>query len=108
MRPSRVPARSGLGAGPSSACCSPPARRRACPDPIAPSGVTSVPTSPPAAGTVVIGLDGTAGRIVGFNPYSIADFSPASQAAASLVLPSAFVVAADGTVAPDHDVIDKA
>ena len=74
--------------------CTPPG----LPDPIAPSGVTSVPTSPPAAGTVVIGLDGTAGRIAGFNPYSIADFSPASQAAASLVLPSAFVVAADGTV----------
>ncbi len=84
--------------------CTPPG----LPDPITPSGVTSVPTSPPAAGTVVIGLDGTAGRIAGFNPYSIADFSPASQAAASLVLPSTFVVAADGTVVPDPDVIDKA
>ena len=84
--------------------CTPPG----LPDPITPSGVTSVPTSPPDAGTIVIGLDGTAGRIPGFNPYSIADFSPASQAAASLVLPSAFVVAADGTLVPDLDVIDKA
>ena len=84
--------------------CTPPG----LPGPITPSGVSSVPTSPPAAGTIVIGLDGTAGRIAGFNPYSIADFSPASQAAASLVLPSAFVVAADGTVVPDLDVIDKA
>ena len=78
------------------------------PDPITPSGVTSVPTSPSAAGTVVVGLDGTAGRIAGFNPYAIADFSPASQAAASLVLPSAYVVAADGSLVPDLDVIDKA
>ena len=84
--------------------CTPPG----LPDPIAPTGPTSVPTSPPAAGTVVIGLDGRAGQIAGFNPYSIADFSPASQAAASLVLPSAFVVAADGTLVPDLDVIDKA
>ena len=54
------------------------------------------------------GLDGSAGRITGFNPYAIADFSPASQATASLVLPSAFVVAPDGTVAADPDVIDAA
>jgi ABC-type transport system substrate-binding protein len=67
-----------------------------------------VPGSPPAAGTVVIGLDGSAGRIAGFNPYAIADFSPASQAAASLVLPSTFVVAADGAVVADPDVIDAA
>lgn len=84
--------------------CTPPG----LPDPIAPTGPVSVPSSPPAAGTVVIGLDGSAGRIAGFNPYSIADFSPAAQAAASLVLPSAFVVAADGTLVPDLDVIDKA
>ncbi len=91
-----------LGLGISA--CTPPG----LPEPIAPTGLTSVPSSPPAAGTVVIGLDGSAGRIAGFNPYSIADFSPASQAAASLVLPSAFVVAADGAVAADPDVIDAA
>src|SRR6478752_6456731 len=51
--------------------CTPPG----LPDPIAPTGLTSVPSSPPAAGTVVIGLDGSAGRIAGFNPYAIADFS---------------------------------
>jgi ABC-type transport system substrate-binding protein len=84
--------------------CTPPG----LPDPIVPSAATSVPTKPPAAGTVVIGLDGSAGPIAGFNPYSIADFSLASQAAASLVLPSVFVIAADGTPAPDIDVIDKA
>jgi ABC-type transport system substrate-binding protein len=90
----------GLGA----TACTPPG----LPDPIAPTGLASVPSSPPAAGTVVIGLDGSAGRIAGFNPYAIADFSLASQAAASLVLPSAFVVAADGEVTADPDVIDAA
>ena len=84
--------------------CTPPG----LPDPIAPTALSSVPGSPPAAGTVVIGLDGSAGRIAGFNPYVIADFSPASQAAASLVLPSTFVVAADGAVVADPDVIDAA
>ena len=84
--------------------CTPPG----LPDPITPTGLTSVPTSPPAAGTVVIGLDGRAGRLTGFNPYAIADFSPASQAAASLVLPSTFVVAADGSLTADPDVIDSA
>ena len=86
------------------AACTPPG----LPDPITPTGLTSVPTSPPAAGTVVIGLDGGAGRLTGFNPYAIADFSPASQAAASLVLPSTFVVAADGSLTADPDVIDSA
>jgi ABC-type transport system substrate-binding protein len=84
--------------------CTPPG----LPDPITPTGLTSVPTSPPAAGTVVIGLDGRAGRLTGFNPYAIADFSPAAQAAASLVLPSTFVVAADGSLTADPDVIDSA
>jgi ABC-type transport system substrate-binding protein len=84
--------------------CTPPG----LPEPIAPSGPTSLPSSPPPAGTVVIGLDGLAGRITGFNPYSIADFSLASQAATSLVLPSAFLVGADGRPAADPDVIDDA
>lgn len=84
--------------------CTPPG----LPEPITPSGVSSVPTSPPAAGTIVVGLDGSAGRIAGFNPYSIADFSLASQAAASLILPSTFVLAADGTLTPDLDVVDAA
>ena len=84
--------------------CTPPA----LPAPIAPTGLSSVPSTPPPAGTVIIGLDGLGGRITGFNPYAIADFSPASQAAASLVLPSAFVVADDGSLRSDPDVIDKA
>ena len=50
----------GLGA----TACTPPG----LPDPIAPTGLTSVPSSPPAAGTVVIGLDGSAGRIAGLQP----------------------------------------
>jgi ABC-type transport system substrate-binding protein len=82
--------------------CTPPN----LPAPITPTGATSVPSSPPAPGTLVVGLDGGAGPITGFNPYAIADYSPAAQAVASLVLPSTFVMAADGTVATDADVVD--
>ena len=82
--------------------CTPPN----LPAPIAPTGGTSVPNSPPAPGTLVVGLDGTAGPVTGFNPYAIADYSPTSQAVASLVLPSAFVTAPDGTISTDADVVD--
>jgi ABC-type transport system substrate-binding protein len=84
--------------------CTPPG----LPEPIAPTGAATAPMPPHAAGTVVVGLDGSAGRIAGFNPYSIADYSPAALAAASLVLPSAFVIAADGSTSADPDVIDAA
>ncbi|WP_395726324.1 ABC transporter family substrate-binding protein [Nakamurella sp.] len=82
--------------------CTPPN----LPAPIAPTGGTSVSSAPPAPGTLVVGLDGTSGPITGFNPYAVADYSPASQAVASLVLPSAFVMAADGSVGTDADVVD--
>ncbi len=82
--------------------CTPPN----LPPPMAPTGGTSVSSAPPAPGTLVVGLDGTSGPITGFNPYAVADYSPASQAVASLVLPSAFVMAADGTVGTDPDVVD--
>lgn len=82
--------------------CTPPN----LPAPIAPTGGTSVSSTPPAPGTLVVGLDGTAGSITGFNPYAIADYSPAAQAVASLVLPSAFVMAADGSIGTDADVVD--
>lgn len=85
-----------------AAGCTPPN----LPAPIAPTGGTSVSSAPPAPGTLVIGLDGTSGPITGFNPYAVADYSPASQAVDSLVLPSAFVMAADGTVGSDPDVVD--
>lgn len=84
--------------------CTPPG----LPPPITPSGPSQSAGAAPAAGTVVVGLDGSNGPIPGFNPYSIADFSPGSQATASLVLPSAFVVAGDGTLQPDTDVVDAA
>ena len=82
--------------------CTPPN----LPAPIAPTGNTSASSAPPAPGTLVVGLDGTSGPIAGFNPYAIADYSPAAQAVASMVLPSAFVMAADGTVGTDPDVVD--
>ena len=84
--------------------CTPPG----LPPPITPSGPPATPGAPPAAGTVIVGLDGSSGPIPGFNPYSIADFTPGSQAAASLVLPSTFVIAADGTQQLDTDVVDAA
>ena len=82
--------------------CTPPN----LPAPIAPTGGSSVSSTPPAPGTLVVGLDGTAGSITGFNPYAIADYSPAAQAVASLVLPSAFVMAPDGSIGTDADVVD--
>ena len=77
------------------AACTPPN----LPPPIAPSGASSVPSTPPGAGTIVVGMDGSSGPISGFNPHAIADFSRATQAVASLVLPSVFVVRPDGTTA---------
>jgi ABC-type transport system substrate-binding protein len=82
--------------------CTPPN----LPPPIAPTGETSVSRTPPAPGTLVVGLDGTAGPVSGFNPYAVADYSPTTQAVASLVLPSTFVMAADGSVSTDADVVD--
>ena len=84
--------------------CTPPG----LPEPIAPSGPSAVPGAPPPAGTVVVGLDGANGRIAGFNPYAVADASPAAQAVASLVLPSAFVMTSGGILSPDRDVVDAA
>ena len=84
--------------------CTPPN----LPAPIAPSGASSVPSTPPGAGTVVVGMDGSSGPISGFNPHAIADFSQATQAVASLVLPSVFVVQPDGSSIPDPDVVDSA
>ncbi len=84
--------------------CTPPG----LPEPIAPSGASSVPRNPPGAGTIVIGMDGSSGPINGFNPHAIADFSRATQAVASLVLPSTFVVQPDGSTATDPDLVDSA
>ncbi|HEY5116682.1 MAG TPA: ABC transporter family substrate-binding protein, partial [Nakamurella sp.] len=86
------------------AACTPPN----LPPPVAPSGASSVPSTPPGAGTVVVGMDGSSGPISGFNPHAIADFSQAAQAVASLVLPSVFVVQPDGSSIPDPDVVDSA
>ena len=84
--------------------CTPPG----LPEPIAPSGPSSTPGTPPAASTVVVGLTGRPGGLVGFNPYLVADYSPASTSIAQLVLPSAFVLQPDGDLAPDPDVVDAA
>ncbi|MBM9468286.1 ABC transporter family substrate-binding protein [Nakamurella leprariae] len=79
--------------------CTPPG----LPAPIPPSGEAAPTAVAPVPGSVVVGLEST---LPGFNPHLIADWSPATQAVAQLVLPWPMVTAADGTVAPDPEVLD--
>ncbi len=53
----------------------------------------------------MIGVDGI---VTGFNPHAIADFSPAARAVASLILPSATVVHADGSTWFDPAIVTAA
>ncbi|HZS22336.1 MAG TPA: ABC transporter family substrate-binding protein, partial [Pseudonocardiaceae bacterium] len=48
---------------------------------------TSLPVSPPLVPEVVLGVDQLVG---GFNPHTLADLTPLSEAVAGLLLPSAF------------------
>ena len=81
--------------------CTPPG----LPAPIAPASSSVVSSIPATEAAVTIGVDGS---VVGFNPHAIADYSPADQAVADLVLPSVSTVAADGSVQLNRDVVDKA
>ncbi|TKV61572.1 hypothetical protein FDO65_08405 [Nakamurella flava] len=76
------------------------------PAPIAPSGESSASARPPEPGTIVVGLDGPGVPVTGFNPYAIADWSPAAAAVAGLVLPSVFTIGRDGRAVIDVDVVD--
>ena len=82
------------------AACTPPG----LPPPLAPTQTSAPGPSPVADGSVVIGVDSA---VTGFNPHAIADYSTAGRAVSDLVLPSAVVMAANGTVAPDPDVVDS-
>lgn len=77
------------------------------PAPVAPSGDSSASARPPEPGTIVVGLDGPGVPVTGFNPYAVADWSPAAAAVAQLVLPSVFIIGRDGQAAVDTDVADS-
>ena len=81
--------------------CTPPG----LPAPIAPAASSVVGSIPATEAAVTIGVDGS---VAGFNPHAIADYSPAAEAVADLVLPSVSTVAANGSVQLNHDVVDKA
>lgn len=76
------------------------------PEPVAPSGAASASARPAEPGTVVIGLDGPGVPVTGFNPYLVADWSPAAAAVTQLVLPSVFTMNRAGRAAIDDDVAD--
>lgn len=84
-----------------AAACTPPG----LPPPLAPTGTTAAPSAPAGDDALVIGVTG---RVLGFNPYAMADFSAITQAIAQLVLPSPYTVAANGAVLANPDLIDAA
>ena len=84
-----------------TAACTPPG----LPAPIAPAASSAGGSVLPAEPAVTIGVDGT---VDGFNPHTIADYSPADEAVAQLVLPSVSTVNADGVVELNSDVVTKA
>jgi ABC-type transport system substrate-binding protein len=65
---------------------------------------TSAVASPPAR-EVVLGVDQLVG---GFNPHTLADVTPVSEAVASLLLPSAFHQTPDGLWVLDHTLLTSA
>ena len=73
--------------------------------PIAPAASSVVGSIPATEAAVTIGVDGS---VAGFNPHAIADYSPADEAVADLVLPSVSTVASNGSVQLNRDVVDKA
>ncbi len=81
--------------------CTPPG----LPPPQSPLAATSGPTSATGSQTITVGIDGP---VNGFNPYAIADFSPAARAVDALVLPSVSQVRADGHTGFDAVLVDSA
>ena len=81
--------------------CTPPG----LPPPQSPLAATSGPTSATGSQTITVGIDGP---VNGFNPYAIADFSPAARAVDALVLPSVSQVQADGRAGFDDMLVDSA
>ncbi|MFN2478346.1 MAG: ABC transporter family substrate-binding protein [Pseudonocardiaceae bacterium] len=66
---------------------------------------TTSSAAPPAVREVVFGLDRLIG---GFNPHTLADLTPISEAVASLLLPSAFHQTPAGQWVLDHTLLDSA
>lgn len=82
--------------------CTPPG----LPQPESPAAATTVGTTGTAKTQVIaVGVDGP---VNGFNPYLVADFSPAARAVASLVLPSASTVNANGDTVFDPNIVTSA
>jgi ABC-type transport system substrate-binding protein len=87
MSPVRRPSRAhkvvtALLAGAAIVACTPQPHPRVAPRPAA-----SLPDAPPPPREVVLGVDQLIG---GFNPHTLADLTPVSEAVAGLLLPSAF------------------
>ncbi|HEY6425116.1 MAG TPA: ABC transporter family substrate-binding protein [Pseudonocardiaceae bacterium] len=89
-----------LCAGAVFAACSPQ------PLPLVPSAssAASAPVAPPAR-EVVVGVDRLIG---GFNPHTLADLTPVSEAVAGLLLPSAFHQTPTGQWALDNTLLNSA
>lgn len=76
------------------------------PPPLVPvTSSRALPTGPTDTSKVVIGVDTIAG---GYNPHVIADQSAITTTLASMLLPSAFQIAPDGTPALDRNVMTSA
>ncbi|MGH3791329.1 MAG: ABC transporter family substrate-binding protein [Pseudonocardiaceae bacterium] len=86
-----------LVAGAALAACTPQPPPAAAPP-------TSAVASPPAR-EVVLGVDQLVG---GFNPHTLADVTPVSEAVAGLLLPSAFHQTPDGLWVLDHTLLTSA
>ncbi|GAA2811812.1 ABC transporter family substrate-binding protein [Saccharopolyspora taberi] len=74
-------------------------------EPTAPAPETSSSSQQPMPTEVVVGVDRMEG---GFNPHTLADLSPTSSALSSLMLPSVFRPAADGTLQLDTTLMESA
>jgi ABC-type transport system substrate-binding protein len=83
-----------------AACAAPPASLPAPPHP-----VTSPSVASPPVREVVLGVDRLIG---GFNPHTLADLTPLSEAVAGLLLPSAFHQTPSGQWVLDHTLLTSA
>lgn len=82
--------------------CTPPG----LPPPENPAGATTVETTGATRSeSIAVGVDGP---VNGFNPYLVSNYSPAGRAVASLVLPSASTVNANGDTIFDSNVVTSA
>ncbi|HEX3780498.1 MAG TPA: ABC transporter family substrate-binding protein [Pseudonocardiaceae bacterium] len=76
------------------------------PPPLVPvSASRALPTGPTDTSQVVVGVDNING---GYNPHAIADQSPITTTLASMLLPSVFQIAPDGTPELDQNLMTSA